>query len=435
MNKPHSYCRLVFTDAQFVFAKRSYPGVPLLVDATHQFVEPACDYLRWRVVYNHITASSARTYAEALLHFWNFLDTQGRTYDEVDDRLLLEWLNVQSNTSNSTRAARCDAVFGMYVWLEIEGYLRHVVRIPGVNDDEIFTPRLSARVSRSGRNGRGHFRFGIVSALRPSQTSSAVLPTPDTDDIGKLHAAVASISEGDVVERNHLLIDWYLQTGVRRMEWRSLIVDQIPPWAEIDSAREAFQVKELLLTATKGGRPRYAGVLPELLERTREYIEGPRAQLVTRFRDKYRSGYREPKEVFLSNKTGSGLRTKSITNLLTHVFTQAAVKGHGHRLRATYLTRLFEAELMAEYARVAENPESMHHVDFELVLRRVAERAGHRDLDSLRPYLTLARKRVSRSAGTEKLLTVQQQLDAKLDALARTDEQLKAQRVSLSSKL
>ena len=432
MNRPRSSCRLVFTDARFVFAKRSYPGVPLLVDAAHQFVEPACDYLRWRVVYGHLSPSSAKTYAESLLHFWNFLHAQGHSYDEVNDKIFLEWLNAQSHTSDSTRAARCDAVFEMYVWLETEGYIQHVVRIPGVNDDKIFTPRLSARVTRGGHRGRGRFRFGIVSALRPPQTAPGILYTPDTVDIGRLHAAVAAASTPDVVERNHLLIDWYLQTGVRRIEWCSLTVDQIPPWSEIDSAQESFQVREILLTATKGGRPRYAGVLPELLERTREYIDGPRAELVARFRERYRSGYREPKEVFLSSKTGRGLRAKAITNLLSHLFTSANVEGHGHRLRATYLTRLFEAELMVEYARVAANPGALHHVDLELVLRRVAERAGHRDPESLRPYLTVARKRIARSAEMEKLLTVQQQLQAKLDALAYTEEQLKARQTSLN---
>lgn len=423
--------RLVHTDERFVFAKRSYSGVPLLVDAAHRFVEPVCDYLRWRVVYGHLSPSSARTYAENLLHFWNFLALQRRSYSEADDELLLEWLNAQSHTRDSTRAARCDAVFELYVWLETEGYVHHMVRIPGFNDHETFRPRLSSRLSRGNRYFRGNSRFGIVSALRPRQTPTPHLPTPETDDIGRLHATVDAASDADVAERNHLLLDWYLQTGVRRMEWRCLTVGQIPSWDDIDAARDKLHAIEVLLIDTKGARQRYAGALPELLERTREYIEGPRAQIARRFRAKYRTAYKEPDEVFLSSKTGGPMEAKAISNLLNYLFTEAGVNGHGHRLRATYLTRLFEAELMLEHARISAHPGSKQHVDFELVLRRVAERAGHRHIDSLRPYLTLARKRIARQAGAEELLTVQQLLDAKLDALAHTDELLKARRRDL----
>lgn len=432
MSKPRFSCRLEYTDQRFVFAKRSYPGVPLLVDGAHQFVEPACDYLRWRVAYGHLSPSSARTYAESLLHFWNFLALQGRRYDEVDDELLLEWLNAQAGKRASTRAGRCDTVFEMYVWLESEGYVHQMVRVPGFNDGEKFRPRLSSRPSGGGRYPHARSRFGIVSALRPRQTPGRQLPTPESDDIGRLHATVAAANSPDVAERNHLLIDWYLQTGVRRMEWQSLTVDQIPSWDDIDAAREELHVIEILLTATKGGKPRHAGVLPELLGRTREYIEGPRAQIVGRFREKYRIAYREPDEVFLSNKTGRPMNAKAISNLLSHLFEQAGVQGHGHRLRATYLTRLFEAELMVEYARIAEHPGSKQRVDFELVLRRVAERAGQRNIDSLRPYLTLARKWAARHPDAEELLTIQQQLYAKRDALARAEESLRARRKELT---
>jgi integrase len=424
MSRADSTCRLAFTDERFVFAGRSYPDVPVLVDARHRFVEPVCDYLRWRVVYGRLKPTSARTYAEALLHFWNFMVLRRRDVEDVDDELLLEWLNSQALAEVSTQAARLDAVFELYVWLESEGYVRQVVRIPGFNDHEPFRPRLSSRPVRGGPYRRAASRFGIVSALRPRPSSTGPLPTPGTDDIGRLHAAVDAAGNPDVADRNHLLLDWYVQTGVRRKEWRSLTVGQIPGWGAIDAAREALHVSEVLLTETKGDRPRHVGVLPELLERTREYIEGPRAELVRRFRRKYGTAYREPEEVFLSNKTGGPMDPKAISNLLASLFEKSGVEGHGHRLRATYLTRLFEAELMLEQTRIAAHPGYKLRVDFELVLRRVAERAGQRNVDSLRPYLTLARKFVARQPGRGELLTVQQLLDAKRDELARLETQI-----------
>ena len=85
---------------------------------------------------------------------------------------------------------------------------------------------------------------------------------------------------------------------------------------------------------------------------------------------------------------------------------------------------------MLERSRIAAHPESKLRVDFELVLRRVAERAGQRNIDSLRPYLALARKFVARQPGGGELLTVQQLLDAKQDELARLEaraERLRAE--------
>lgn len=432
MSRQSRPCRLVFTDERFVHARRSYPGVPLLVDGDEHFVDPVCDYLRARIVYGGLNTSSTRTYAEHILHFWNHLRVRGLPYDEVNDEVLLEWLNGQAGVSDTTRGARCDAVFDLYVWLESEGYVHRMVRIPGFNDDKPFRPQLSSRPVKASSFRRNSSKLGIVSALRPKQTATLPLPTPDTNDIGRLHAAVDAAPSLDVADRNHLLLDWYLQVGVRRMEWRSLTLAQIPLWEVIDAASARLHPLEIALTATKGGRPRYVGALPELLERTREYIEGPRQQLVERFRANLGQAYREPDEVFLSNKTGGPMELKAISNLLNTLFEQAKVQGHGHRLRATFLTRLFEAELMLEQARITSHPSSKQLVDFELVLRRVAERAGHRHIDSLRPYLTLAKKRLARQPGTEQLLTVQQLLDAKLAELAHTEALLEQKKSRLA---
>ena len=88
---------------------------------------------------------------------------------------------------------------------------------------------------------------------------------------------------------------------------------------------------------------------------------------------------------------------------------------------------------MIEQARVASYPGAKLQIDFELILRRVAERAGHRHIDTLRPYLTLARKRLARQSGTEQLLTIQQLLDAKSAELAHTEALLFKRRAEYDS--
>lgn len=425
-------CRLEFTGSRFLFAGKNYPGIPLLVDSGHQFVAPVCDYLRYLVTHDQLKTTSVKTYAEYLRHFWRFLEAGSLCYTEVCDLNLIAWLNKQEGegVSELTRAARCDVVFDLYVWLEANGYVQQMVRIPGVNDHERFPPKItSARTKRA--SARRASRFGVVCAIRPRASKGHVQPTPTADDLTELYIASDKPTNAGLTDRNHLLIDWYAQVGLRRFEWAALTVEQIPDWAIIDTLRGANESYELPLKKTKGGRPRHVGVLPELLEKTREYIEGPRAVLIRRFRQSKSGHYRVPAEIFLSEKTGLTLGLKSITNLLTSWFKEGEVEGHGHRLRATYLTNLFEAEIVAEESRIAIHPGVKVMIDYELILIKVAERAGHADINSLRPYLTLARKRRARSGGSVDLVTLQQQIESRRQELALLEHRIRTRQAEL----
>jgi integrase len=170
------------------------------------------------------------------------------------------------------------------------------------------------------------------------------------------------------------------------------------------------------LTKTKGRGSRYVGVLPDLMEKTREYIEGTRLRVVERWRRKRQSGYSEPVEIFLSHKTGRSLELRAITNLLTELFDKAGVKGHGHRLRAVFLTRLFEAEYEAQAALVAAR--ARNTIDWDLILTKVAERAGHRDPQSLRAYVTTLKKRRARAATDGDVVPIRQYKTALVNEIA-----------------
>lgn len=153
-------------------------------------------------------------------------------------------------------------------------------------------------------------------------------------------------------------------------------------------------------------------------------------ELGLRFKRLKGINYKEPDEVFLSEKTGMPLALTAITNLMTGWFKKSGVAGHGHRLRATYLTSLFEAEIAAEELRIAANSNTKIQIDYELILLKVAERAGHANIDSLRPYLTLARKRRSRG-GSADFVTLQQRVDALKQQLIVLENRVKHRKVDL----
>lgn len=406
-------CSLEYTDHGFVYAGKSYPDIPLLVDSNYHFVAPVCDYLRNIIIYDRLETSSAKTYAQEIQLFWNFLESRALHYSEVTDDILLTWMNEQEQRGNKEHVsgARCDAIFYLYCWLEINGYIENSVRIPGHNDKSFFKPMLSSRKAAFSRFRPS--RYGVISAIRPKgKDAGSLQSTPTAEDLTQLYVASDNPKNLHLTERNHLLIDWYGQTGGRRLEAQNLSIDQIPEWSVIDSLRECGHAFELRLVRTKGRKPRHIGVLPHLLERTREWIEGPRAEIIRRFKRKY-PGYEEPNEVFISNKTGRALTLTPISNLFRSIFTKAKVEGHGHRIRAYYLNNLLQAELDAAIAILKSNGGTAANIDWELLLRKVAERAGHQNIESLRSYVTILKKKHNRLSLHDDHVTLDQVLRAK----------------------
>jgi site-specific recombinase XerD len=424
---------LEFTDARFVFGGKSYPNIPLLVDSRRRFAEPLCEYLQHLVIFDHLRTSSAKTYAEYLLSFWRYLESNRLILQEICDYDLLKWLNLleASGISVQTRAARCDAIFDFYVWMELNGYVNHSIRVPGWNDKEKFSPRLTSVSVKNIPKLRRSSKNGIISAIRPRAPVGGYQPTPTSDEVSRLYIAADKQENPNLTERNHLLIDWYVQVGLRRKEWSFLTKNQIPNWEAIYSLQQHGHAYELRLTKTKGDRIRDVAVMPELLEKTREYIEGPRATIVARFSHTRKGIYHEPEEVFLSHKTGKPLTLTAISNLLTHWFNEANVDGHGHRLRATYLTNLLDAEIEEQISRIAADPGIKIQIDYELILIKVAERAGHVNIDSLRPYLTLVKKQRIREPKTADLVTLQQQIEAKRQELAILEHRIRQHKEEL----
>lgn len=426
---------LQYTDTRFFYAGASYPEVPLLVDSNFRFVTPVCDYLRNLVLHEQLKNSSVKTYAQYIQLFWNYLEEFNLDYTQVSDKELLIWLNQQRKRGNKEYviAARCDVVFDLYCWLEVNQYVQDMVRIPGHNEGTMFHPMLSSRRARPSRFRPS--RYGVTSGIRPrALDGDSVQPTPTSDDLTKLYVVAENSRQPDLIDRNQLLIDWYGLTGVRRVEAQHLTVDQIPQWSLIDELREAGHAYELRIVKTKGGKPRHIGVLPHLLERTREWIEGPRAQIVARFKMNG-AAYDEPNEIFLSWKTGRAMRSTAITNLFTSFFKKANIEGHGHRIRAYYLTNLLHAEVEAAMAMLISTGRSSASVDWELIIRKVAERAGHQNLESIRKYVTVLKKKYNRISGQDHFVTLDQMLKTKKRDLELLEHRIAKKKAELSAAL
>jgi hypothetical protein len=217
------------------------------------------------------------------------------------------------------------------------------------------------------------------------------------------------------------MLSWAEEAGLRRKEFASLTIDQIPDWDEIDDLIQHDSCKDLELVVTKGDHHRIVEVVPDLLLRTRNYIEEERLAVVHRFKQKYRGIYKAPAVVFLSEKTGQALTLGAITNLIGEAFKKAGVRGSGHRMRARFLTNLVQHYYDEAFSKHGNS------ISFDIVLLKAAEAAGHASPESLRPYLNLVRKRRLTTRDGEKrrylqqrLLSVERDLNAKSRQLETT---------------
>lgn len=396
--------KLIYTDGTCEIAGETYPGIPLLTQGNGTVVEPVSDWLRTLAVEGSHPATTLREYAQTLMLFWTYLGSVDWT--RVDDALLVEWRNDQAATGvgPGTINGRLRLVFRFLYWAESTGRLNGVV---GQSDVWVGGRRIPPQVRGVPSKGLGRQDSPLVPSMlyrRVQKVRRAYTPTSAETD--RLHVELSQAASPYLSTRNTLMASWADEAGLRRKEFAALEIEQIPQYDELYAMLEEELLVPVRLVATKGEKIRTVPVAPELLLRTRDFIECERAALIAARRKRLRS-YKPPSRVFLSSTTGRGMNLNAISNILTAGFKGSGIRGWGHRLRAKYLTALTEAYFQVEYQKYGTK------FDPQIILLMVAEAAGHARISSLTPYLNLVVKRhVKRSAG-------QRSADAQARSLAR----------------
>lgn len=281
-------------------------------------------------------------------------------------------------------------VFRMYLWAERNAYVSGLIGEPDLTKN--IHPPLSVEATF---DRRGTCRF--VSPLLKKTVAKPVLPTPTHADITTVHEALGDLHKDnvDLMVRNALVLTWAETTGTRRMEALSLNVDQIPTWEEIQRLEDNEEKRELIIKG-KRGKLRSIWVGADLLIQAREYIENERESVVSRWRKRLGSNYKNPKGIFLSSKTGITLHEDTISQIFAIAFRKASVKGSMHRVRARFITDLSETAAEKELERFGTIPDAVS------VLLPIAQIAGHNNVETLLPYLAIAKKRLLRQTAAER---------------------------------
>ena len=370
------------TDHCCTVAGISYPDIPVFFDQDG-VVEPFSDYMIHLRYQGKVAVNSALTYAYQLQKFLNHLGSQSVDWREVADRDLIAWRDAlieRDGLSRNTVAAYVGAAFAFYCWAEANGWVSGSVRLPTsgqADDGNALVPyRLSSKRSRDPK-GRGWY----VWAYTPKHEHRLNRHTPTPDEMDKLHEMAA---QGRTAERDTLILSFYEELLLRRAEALDFKVADIPQWSEIDEF-ERDDKPFIVRVLGKGSKTRPVSMLPELAARARLYIEGERSRAVdmARARD---PGYVEPRALFLADTTGLPLTKQYLSRRLSELMRATGISNaSGHRVRAAGITAMVEAYDGVDGAGVPYVAEQ--------VLWKVAERAGHAHIESLRPYLDLSRSR------------------------------------------
>lgn len=404
------FLRFATTDHSCMIDGAPYPGIPIFF-TEHGVLEVVSDYMIYRMRTEGNPPSTIETYAYHLQKYLKHLKGNGVDWKDATDQTLIGWrdkmLKIECLKDSTVNNYIC-TVFDFYYWAEETRRVKNCVAIY----DQYFADDRVYQIAAT-RTGKGSWTWPYLPKVkhRPDRNT----PTPHQLELVHINA----FNHSETGQRDSLILSFYEDVGLRKSEALGLTVSDIPSWDEIDDAIDEdrpFSVEIL----GKGGKKRHVPVLPELMQRAREYIEGDRADAVSCAK-KRNPAYRPPTDLFLSQSTGKKLNKQYLSRRLSQLLRESGIKdASAHRVRATFIETQVEASDGYD--------QSGRPLPAEQVMWKVGEKVGHSSAESIRPYLNKVRARAYATVGdqildkTGKLNDIQRRLAEKASALRNFDD-------------
>lgn len=350
-----------------VLDDRTYDEVPILFDRMGRLVGAPTAY------FLHLTVKGAapgtvKADAYSLRMFWSHLGEDD--WRAVDDAALRTWRNHRLQAAgNKSVNGDINALVRFYLWAQELGWVANVI---GETPEgrQAYPIRL---IRKNGRKGYGR----LVWADQERANTVPRLPVPDYEEVDRLYERLSGPNEA-VSVRDCLMADLAVECGLRRAEIVDLNVADIPPQANIAKFKAIEKPFPLPVTG-KGKKTRLVPVLPERLEKIRDYIRWHRKSLIAG-----RIGTDDA--LFVSKKTGRRLTKEWVSKIFSRAFgASGGYKLTLHRLRAR-----FASLVVLTMARREMKKNGLRGFEKLAVLHAAAEVLGHSNIKSLNRYLDLA---------------------------------------------
>ena len=283
------------------------PKIPVMFNDDGIFEVPS-KFLMDVALKHKDVMSSVGTYADHLQVFFKFIETLKtpsgflrKKYDwkDVTDHHFHSFIHEKQNQGRKNKYIGhiLTTVFRFYKWAEENKYIRKHVAI--YHDDSTYA--ISAKYNEN-------FSSWTWPYLPSNEFEFKSVPTGEHLE----EAHVKAIETSNIVgERDALIMALYERTA-RRMDALRIRVQQIPTQEEIDEANESDKIVKITVLG-KRNITRELEITPELAEEFRDYIDGQRAEIVSRVK-RANKAYKDPGLVFISYNDGSPLNPTYISS-------------------------------------------------------------------------------------------------------------------------
>lgn len=307
------------TTSAAMIGQTSISGFPLIVERTFNVHWLSLEY--FISLLRTCSVATIHTYAQHLVDFVDQLEVDGRVVAHVNDQWLDDYKKSILGRVNSTGRMNSEnyaaqvlrSVVHYCDWLEGRKYERNLC-------GETELHRVQIRKSHDGSISHPL----VIDKSKDKRPSNS--PRLDWIDAIKGFGP----KRDDLSIRFELMVDWARTAGVRAHELCGLTIDRLPQRETAEKAVENGKNVYMVLTVTKGSIPKKIPVSPILIKRTWVYIDSHRAAVVKRFKlaaRKKHLPYSEPREVFLSDKTGMAMSPRGLSNSIRGAFLAAVETG------------------------------------------------------------------------------------------------------------
>jgi integrase len=332
---PEKTVALELTDPQSIFADcRTSIGFTDMADqpvilAGRRVNWAATNWLRY-LRENGRKPSSIETYRAVLQDFLIAVYDSDLTWAQVDDSFLREWrenLISDRGIKKATFNDYLDTVIRFYRWAQEAHWVENIVG-EGISPAGLPYP-ISLKVRSPNKPD------GLVSKVKFDTERESVPAMPSPDVLEDINCEIATGKADErLIERDLLMMELYRKLGLRRSEALRLTGRQLPSLASIEAMIEAGKTSDdpyeglgyrVVISRSKRGGIREIIIPLELLRRLREWIDGPRREIISELLSRGIISSR-PAEIFVSAKTGKALSGRAVTNLYTLARGRAAVR-------------------------------------------------------------------------------------------------------------
>lgn len=313
--------------------------MPVLFDDEMHLIEPACEWLLSVALVEGRTRSPEtwRTYGEALFDWFQTLEANAWDWAHVSPEQVAGYRDKMTQFPSNLTRRPCSVRTANLRLGTLKRFYRWASHVKNVRSPFMGSLNHAQHRDRTAdllahTRSRDIDRATQLALREPRRIPRAI-------DQRSLRAILLSLSV-----RDRLLAEWSLETGMRRMEIAALQT------GDLSSRRVATDQPSmpLMITKTKGGKPRRIYVPTPLVHRTVSYLREERAYIAKRTSS-------TSSALFLTNR-GTALSKESITSSFARACNGASVQAHFHELRHTFAVMMLRALQRQTAAHPQMNP-------------------------------------------------------------------------------